>query len=283
MSTQIVIAAVQSMQSRLLGIVSTGLAVDLAVSPIVIAGEVGIGILHNLKGVAKALEMQIVDIRCEALDGYDFQPILRNGEVVKEKPRIELLDTILSKDQASMIILDDAATRGQGKYAELIVAHIMENASSPVLLVFNCMIPELDETVDLAVRTTGIHRASMPTTILRMDRDAAVACQMMRGLDREIAEAVVPAKDLSVREPVLLLGALDHTGSKCGEQYFEMTVMEPYEHRVHFEVHARADQDDDALIEALQPMFGGGSVAVRVTPNEHGTLVCTTDDMEYVG
>lgn len=283
MNTQIVIAAVQSMQSRVLDILSTGLAADLAVSPIVVAGENGIGVLHNLKGVAKGLEMEIVDIRCTALGGYDFLPILKDGEVVHEKPRIELLDTILSKDRASMIILDDPAADGQSRYAERIAAHVMENATSPVLLVFTCRIEDLDDTVDLAVRTTGIHRASMPTAILRMDRDAGVACWMMRGLDQETAEAAVPAKDLSVREPVLLLGTLDHNGSKCGEQYFEMTVMEPYEHHVHFEVHARADQDDNALIEALQPMFGKGSVAVRVTPDEQGTLVCTTDDMEYVG
>ena len=52
---------------------------------------------------------------------------------------------------------------------------------------------------------------------------------------------------------------------------------------MHVHVVAKPDQDDDAMNEALDPMFERGEVALRVTPNEYGDLECTTDDMEFVG
>lgn len=251
----------------------------------IVSGEPGVGKLNMLHGIAEGLDMEMVDIRCTALDGMDFLPVLKNGEIVESKPRIAILDTTLAKGRATMVILDDPTPEGftLGRYAERIIAHVTEVATAPVLLVITCSIPDVEPSLQLLSAATGIHRAHIPTAILRMDRNAVVASFIERGIPREAAEEMLPSNDDKRPQPILLLGTLDHTGSKCGLRYFEVTVAKPYEHRVHVHVVAKPDQDDDAMNEALDPMFERGEVALRVTPNEYGDLECTTDDMEFVG
>jgi hypothetical protein len=278
MSNQLVLAAVQTLQSELLTVVSVGLAADLAVSPVIVAGEPGIGKLNMLHGIAKGLDMEVADIRCTMLQGMDFLPILKNGEIVDSLPRIEMLDATLAKGRATMVILDDPAPEGyeMGHYAKRIIDHVTEVATAPVLLVISCAIPDVEPALALLSGSTGIHRAHIPTAILRMDRETTLGLIMQRGIPRDAAEGMLPQKDDKRAQPILLLGSLDHTGSKCGLRFFEVTVAKPYEHRVHVQVVAKPDQDDDA-------MFERGDVALRVTPNEYGDLECTTDDMEFVG
>lgn len=236
---QDLVVATMSRNSVLLGALSHALSLDLGVVPLVLATEIGIGTGTAVSGIAKALHMEYVDVRCAQI--ADADSALFQQSVM----------AVFAKDRPVLVLLDEA-TSGPQDAVEAILMAISEAATSPVIVALTVRLDDEDEAIEMAGRALGIHRALVPSARLAVSQ--------------------------SPKQPILVTGLLSLEGSKRFERYFEIETSNLTESRIRFTLNASGDQGDDELNEFLHGFKAGGDVAVRLESTRHG-LTCTTADM----
>lgn len=241
---------------------SEAFAMDIAIAPVLImCDRPGLGVLALSKGIATSMVLApdaFVEIRCGNLDHSDVtaHPVLCNGEIEHREARIQASVRAVSSPLGSVVVLSDASIAPADMLRAALV-QIADAAKGPVVVAIIAHGGiDTERTMLAAIKEgLGLHAAHVPT--------ARVAGP----------EGAIPS------QPVLLFGQMSQESSKCGEQYMEISVAEPFDHEIRFTVRAKDDQDDDALIEALySDMDPRDGVAVRLEV-EDGRLVCTSDDV----
>lgn len=246
--------AVMANQAILLRTVAQALTLDLAVAPLILASDHGIGANAQLKAICEGLGMQFSDIRCISFHGQDFLPVARTleeGEQTETAMIDNWLDGFFADARPSLILLDEAIVNGVGVTVG-ILGRIAEKAKSPVVVALRGYLQDEQQMLTAISEGLGIHRAHVPTARLSLSR--------------------------TVEQPILLVGNCGHDGSKCGERYFEITTYEPHEADIRFTVMALPGQDDDDLNADLDAVWNGNA-AVRLEYLD-GHLVCNAADME---
>lgn len=247
-------AAQMALQSILLSTLSSALSFDLAVTPVILATDPGIGTNHMTRGIVEGMDMVYVDVRCEALSERDFAPMhaVVDGEVVETEGSLAFITEALSSGRNAFVMLDEALTTGRDVVVGLL-RKVADDARGNVIVALRVAHSDEEEALLAIAEGLGIHRVHVPTARLAYGR--------------------------TVAQPVLLTGLANLEGSKCGLRYLTMLTEMPFEAEVRFHVDAKPDQDDDALNEAIYPIFERGTTSAARLENVDGTLVCTTDDL----
>lgn len=245
-------------KTQLLSTLSEAMKADLAISPIVVASEPGIGTCTMIGQLANALGLNFIDVRCHALDPSDFAPlpVIADGEVAQVPPRFKWIAEQLAKRQPALVLLNESLSSGTD-VPEGLIKQISDMASAPVIIVMNCTLPDHDEALRVVAAATGIHPALIPTCELSIDH---------------------------VRPRVQIIGSMGLESSKIGERYVEIHSLIPYDHTMRLTIEALEGQDDDAMNEALDPFIQRNAivcVAFRRDPDGWPDAI-TTDDIALI-
>jgi hypothetical protein len=248
-------------RSQILRVFHEATSMDLAVVPIVLMADTPVVGMHDM---TRKLSTPFItepsgftEIRCAQLDGSEFLelPVLSNGEVRMQKPRIPALLETAGTGFESVIVLSDAAEAPRETIVTAL-AQIAAAAVGPVTVVLTAIggIDEEDRILSCIQEGLDLHPAHVPTARLSMSLTKPAPSQ-----------------------PVLLAGHVSHASSKRGERYMEIDVMEPYDHMIRFTVTAIEDQDDDALNEDLFDKVDLSKPCFVRLQNVDGDLVCHSD------
>ena len=257
------LAALQTTQATMMRAFADALSADLAVSPLVVGATPGMGTIHLLKGLAAAADMECFHVRCAMFDPVEIQglPVLVAGEVERRPFRLQALRSVLDKGRPTLVVLDEAAfDNGAAREASrVMLEQVAEDASSPTIVALTGTIGEIDAMLDVVAAGTGIQRAHVPTCVRGIDDDGTTPPQ-----------------------PILLVGDVGISGSRHGERHLLMDVAAPYAHEVRLTLVATDVQDEDDLPDAVSSALAAGTVAIRATPDRHGSLYCTTADLDVL-
>lgn len=255
-------AVIVANKANVLRAYSEAFAMDIAIAPVLImCDRPGLGVANLSKGIAASMTLApdaVAHILCGNLDEMDVKsyPVLRGGDIEQCEPRIVSIVRSVANPLGSVVILADAESAPTSMLVAAL-GQIADAAKEPVVVAIVAQGGiDTERTMLAAIKEgLGLHAAHVPT--------ARVAGP----------EGTIPS------QPILLFGQMSQESSKCGEQYMEISVAEPFDHEIRFTVRAKDDQDDDALIEALYSnMDPRDVVAVRLEV-EDGRLVCTSDDV----
>lgn len=250
-------------RSQMLRVFHEAAEADLAVSPLVIiADEPGCGVTTFVRSIAQSGEAKptgFIRIDCTQVCDAELKPMtvpVEGGLDTRAPAFVSMADTA-GIETGSIILLTQAASAPRSTVLAALET-IASAAAGPVIVVLTDVggRDEEDRMLALVSEGLGLHKAHVPTARLSMDTSRPMPAQ-----------------------PVLLHGIMSETGCKRGERYMEIEVAEPYFRTVRFVVNALDGQDDDTLVEALEPHLdsrGGCSVRLEI---ENGDLSCGSDDI----
>lgn len=233
---------------------ASAMTLDLAIAPVILASQPGIGTSTMTRGIAEGLGMEFLDVRCNMISAHEFEPLGvldSGGAVIDHEPRLAWIHDLLAVGRPTLILLDEAMSTGPVVVTGLL-QQIVDAAKAPVIVVLHTSLANEEIALDAIQDGLGIHRAHVPTARLSYTE--------------------------KLSQPLLLVGSGGTTGSKCGERHFEITTYDPHEAEIRFTVYATPEQDDDALNEALDAVWNG-DIAVRLEYVD-GRLQCGSRDME---
>jgi hypothetical protein len=224
---------------------------DLAIVPVVVTTQPGVGTTHVLQKLASGLEWNFLEYRFDMMDimtDFGNVQVLDAGEVKIRKGMPEGLHSLLTGDKPAMVVIDFSFQR-------------------PVLI---------DRMVTAIKETATVHTVVVFKTHAGL-KEFAIEQAGLLNVEKPLVRTVAMSADSTVQD-VQLVGTVVHDGSKRGERYVDMTIQEPYEHSLKFTIIADEDQDDDAMNETLEPIWDAEQVAVRLH-EEHGYLVARMQDV----
>ncbi len=142
---------------------------------------------------------------------------------------------------------DDDSRAELGSVLELINTRVF----TPAVVLIVAGLRHEESVLDAIYDVLGVHPAHIPVARVSLGR--------------------------KLKQPVRLMGSLHIEGSKCGQRTMSIETGSPYLQSVFFTLHAKDDQDDDFLNQAIADL--GTTVAVRLKEVD-GYLECTLDDIE---
>lgn len=230
---------------------------DLAISPMVMALQPGVGGLTFVKAMAGALSHKLIDLRCAQLDpnAYELSSKLVEQTLVKVErvPGLTHVTQTLAAAHPTIMLLDEACD-ADATVIKRVLDQVTRDAKAPVIVVFAVRLDQIDQALDLIAQGLGVEAPLVPLVRLAPG---------VGGQPRTTS----------------ITGWASLEGSKRCERHLSIDMVEPYDHSARVTVIALEDQDDDDLTEALSDRIEGGQVAMRVTIDGHGSMTCSTDDM----
>lgn len=240
-------------QAILLRTVADTLTMDLAVAPMIVASEPGIGTSIALRGIAEGLGMKHIDVRCSQLDGTEFD-VIKEDSLEGCEGSLGWLLRDSYDGQRAFIVLDEADSVRKDILDKLLKQ--ISHAEVTTIVVLRVFLDGEEQALAAINEGLDIHRAHVPTARIAVTR--------------------------KVTQPLLYVGELAHSGSKCGERYFSIIGEGPMDPEYNFAVFAKPDQSDDDMNEDLDAAFMFRAVAAVRLDYIDDQIRCMAEDIDVL-